>query len=340
MIDSQEIQAFKQAVDAAKTVFITAHVGPDGDTLGSMLALKHTFDAYFPNIERIDCVISGKMPDVYKFMPGINEVKDVDVATDLLPQYDLAFSVDCGSADRLGPAKSYFLNARQSINIDHHISNNRFGRINIIDVDAGASGEVIADLLAGNNIDITPETATCLYVTILTDTGGFKYTSTSARIFDLAALLTRKGANPENVYRHVYEEIPKTQALLHAEAIRQARFNADETVCWTVIDKKMLDRFGATEEHVEGLVESLRRIDTVLVSAMLRETRDGNTKISLRSDHDGLNVANVVSRWHGGGHRMAAGATIEKPPEEAAKELVPLLEELVRTVRPLSAAKS
>lgn len=338
MIGTSELELFKSAIDQAKTVFITAHVGPDGDTLGSMLGLKHTFEAYFPHIERIDCVISGKMPDAYRFMPGINQVKDVDQATDLLAQYDLAFSVDCGSAERLGPAKPYFLGAKQSINIDHHVSNDRFGKINLIDVKAGASGEVVADLLMGNNIPINKDAATSLYVAVLTDTGGFKYSSTSAKIFELAATLTHCGANPEDIYRHVYEEVPLCQTMLQAEATRNAKLNADKTLCWTVVTRALLNQFDAEEDHIEGLVESLRRIDTVLVSAMIRENKQGNTKVSLRSDVPYINVADVVARWHGGGHKMAAGCTIEKPPFEAEKELIPILEDVIKTAKAISVA--
>jgi bifunctional oligoribonuclease and PAP phosphatase NrnA len=337
MIDATEIQAFKAAVDNAKTVFISAHVGPDGDTLGSMLGLKHAFERNVPHLTRVDCVISGKMPDAYKFMPGIADVKDVDRATDLLEQYDLAFSVDCGSAERLGLARTRFLNATQSINIDHHVSNNRFGKINIIDVEAGASGEVVADLLMGCGMEISPAAATCMYVAILTDTGGFKYSSTSAKIFELVATLTRNGANPENIYRHIYEEVPKVQVMLHAEVLQRAKFNQNSTLAWGVVTQDLMNEFDATEENVEGLAESLRRIDTVLVSAILRENKAGQTKVSLRSDVSYISVVDVVERWHGGGHKMAAGCTIEKSPVEAEKDLIPLLEELIRqaTLRPV-----
>ncbi len=337
MIDQNDIQTFKAAIDAAKTVFITAHVGPDGDTLGSMLGLMHTFKAYFPNIKTVHCVIAGKMPDAYRFMPGIEEVKDVETATDLLDQYDLSFSVDCGSADRLGPAKTYFLNAKQSINIDHHVSNSRFGQVNIIDVNASASGEVIADLLDGNGIAITPEAAACLYVAILTDTGGFKYSNTTAKILELAATFTRQGANPENIYRHIYEEIPKVQAMLQAEAVQNARFNEDESLSWTVVTREMMQRHQASDENVEGLVEALRRIDTVKVSAMLKETKHGETKVSLRSYVPYINVSDVAARWNGGGHKMAAGCTINLPPAQAEQERIPGLAALVKTARPVAA---
>ena len=144
MITENDAQAFITHIRQAETLFISAHVGPDGDTLGSMLGLKFSLLAHFPHIKRMDCVISGKMPNIYRFMPGITDVIDVETQSDqLLETYDLGFSVDCGSADRLGPGAKYFKKATHSINIDHHISNNRFGECNIIDVEAAASGEVV-----------------------------------------------------------------------------------------------------------------------------------------------------------------------------------------------------
>lgn len=324
---------FRQAVEAAQTIFATAHVGPDGDTLGSMLGLRHALTQAFPHIQTFDCVITGEIPYQYTFMPGIDAVKNVETATDLLPQYDLAFSVDCGSADRLGPAKAWFLSAKHSLNIDHHISNTRFGKVNIIDVNAGASGQVVADLLNANGIAIPAEAAIALYVAVVTDTGGFKYSSTTPQLFELAAQLTQCGANPEVIYRHIYESVPKKQVLLQAKALQQAQFNADSTLGWTSVTQAMLTEFGALDEHIEGLVEAIRRIDTVQVSAVLKETKDGQTKASLRSDNHSINVADVAAKWGGGGHKMAAGFTAQASPQELAKTLVPLLEDVIRQAR-------
>ncbi len=339
MIDTTDIQTFKSAINQAKTVFLTAHVGPDGDTLGSMMALMHAFTENFSHFSRVDAVITGDVPDVYKFMPGTQQVQDLETATHLLPQYDLAICVDCGSADRLGPAMPYFVGANQSLNIDHHISNSRFGKINIIDAEAGASGEVVADLFKANNIPISANAATCLYVAILTDTGGFKFSSTSAKIFDWVAELTRRGANPENIYRHVYEVMPKAQVMLQAHAVEQAQFREHEHLAWTLVPYQMLTDFGAKEEHIEGLVDTLRRIDTVMIAAIIRETKRGHTKVSLRSDVQDINVADIAGRWGGGGHKMASGFTTEKSFAEVEEELIPILEETIRANLAISAGQ-
>ncbi len=331
MLTQQDIQVFKQAIENAGTVFLSAHVGPDGDTLGSMLGLKFALAENFKHLKRIDAVIAGKVPGVYEFLPGVHGVLDVETAADvLLPEYDLAFSVDCGAVERLGPARLYFEKAKQSINIDHHYSNARFGTVNIIDVEAGASGEVVADLLMGNDIPISKEAATALYVAILTDTGGFKFSSTSAKIFELVAHLTRRGADPNHIYRHVYDIMPKAQVILHAQGVERARFNASNSLCWTTVSQADLKAVGADDDHIEGLIDILRRIAPVKIAALIKETRAGLTKISLRSDVETLNVAEIAARWNGGGHKMAAGANIEKPPAAVEAELIPVLESALK----------
>jgi len=321
--------AFIEAVRQAKTVFLTAHVGPDGDTLGSMLAFKHAFDKAYPHMTRIDSVVAGHLPKVYGFMPGIEAVRDAETDTELLDQYDLAISFDCGSSDRLGAAATLFEGAKVSVNIDHHISNKRFGTLNIVMPEAAASGQVVANLLDELELPLDANIATCLYVAILTDTGGFKYSNTSSLVLDLAARLVKAGASPEQIYKPIYEERPREQVLVQADALLRAQFNKDATLAWTLVTRADLARFQALEEHVDGIVESLRQIDSVLVSAVLKETPQGTTKVSLRSDDHAIDVSAVVELFNGGGHKMAAGCSMDAAPEQAAQQLLPLLEQAI-----------
>jgi bifunctional oligoribonuclease and PAP phosphatase NrnA len=320
------------ALDSAKTVFITAHVGPDGDTLGSMLGLKFALEKARPKIQRVDCVISGKMPDVYAFMPGIRDVLRMETATTLLERYDVAICVDCGSLDRLGKAQELFANAEISINIDHHVSNDRFGKINVVEATAAASGEVVFDILKTMSIPLDASIATCLYTAIVTDTGGFKYSSTSARVMEVAAQLINAGASPEYIFKQIYEEQPWCQVILQAEAVAATQFNANKTIAWTVITRDDLNRLNAKDEHIDGLVESLRRIDTVQIAVVFKETESGQTKISIRSDNHDIDVATVMGLFGGGGHRMAAGCTMTETIQQAPNKLLPILEERIQAI--------
>lgn len=319
-------------MEEAKTVFITAHVGPDGDTLGSMLGFKFAFEKARPHLHRVDCVISGKMPDVYGFLPGIKDVLRMETASTLLDQYDLTISVDCGSADRLGLARPYFEGGKVSANIDHHISNDKFGGINVVDTAAAASGEVVYDILKTMKIPMDANIATCLLTAIITDTGGFRYSNTTPQVMEKSAQLISAGADPEYIFKQVYEEMPYEQVLMQADAVRQACFNADRTVAWVVVTREFLNAHGALDEHVDGLVEAIRRIDTVKIAVVFKETEQNHTRVSIRSDTHSIDVSAVMGQFGGGGHKLAAGCTIEKPLNESMGILLPILEEKVQQV--------
>ena len=309
---------------------VTAHVGPDGDTLGCMLAFKFAFEKACTHIQTVDCVISGKMPDAYRFLPGIRDVQQYENAPNLLESYDVAISVDCGSIDRLGPMRKLLESAKTSINIDHHISNENFAKLNLVEPTAAASGEVVYDLFKTMGIAMDAHIATNLYTAIVSDTGGFKYSNTTPKVMEISAHLITAGADPEYVFKQLYEERPYQQLTMQADAFLKADYNPEKTIGWATITKAFLKQHGALDEHADGLVETIRRVDTVLIAVVFKETSDGNTKVSIRSDTHDINVADVMGKFGGGGHKMAAGCTITKPIEEAKKELLPLLEEQVQ----------
>jgi bifunctional oligoribonuclease and PAP phosphatase NrnA len=314
---------------------VTAHVGPDGDTLGSMLGLKHALVAYYPHIERFDCVISGKMPHIYRFMPGIETVKAIETSADqLIEDYDLAVSVDCGSLGRLGPAAYYFNKAKITANIDHHISNDAFAQLNILETDAAASGQVIANILNDWQVPIHSEAATCLYVALLTDTGGFRHSGTTPEVFTLAAQLQRAGVNVTEAYKYVFEDQPRSQTLLQAQAVLQSQLAEEGQLIWTTVPLSMLTQFGAIEEQVEGLIDCLRHTEGTLIAAVIREAVSGETKISLRSNTDAIDVSALLAKaFNGGGHKKAAGAGVNKPLAEVEAQLLPLLRQAIQQAK-------
>ena len=322
-----EYQQIETVLGQARSLMLSAHVGPDGDTLGSMLGLKLALPQRFTQLQRIDCLIAGKLPGIYRFMPGMDAVRDVEKipASDLLGQYDVATCEDCGAIDRMGPNQPRFEAASTSLNIDHHISNVRFAGINLVDTEAAASAEVVADLLAYLGISLTADIATCLYVGLLTDTGGFKYKNSSPKVFRLAGQLVEAGADPEAIYQQIYDIRPYGQVALHAEALTQLSWTPDRRLAWAVVPRDMLQRHGCDDENLEGLVESIRQIDTVKMACLFKETRHGNLKVSLRSDDHALDVAALLNPLGGGGHKMAAGCSLEIPFEQAMGIVLPKL---------------
>jgi bifunctional oligoribonuclease and PAP phosphatase NrnA len=313
----------------ASTVFITAHVGPDGDTLGSMLGLKHSLPALFPNITRIDCIIAGKMPDVFHFMPGIQEVVSIDKTPEqLLQHYDVAISVDCGAISRLGSATMALFNtATYTMNFDHHVSNDAFAQLNIIEVDAAASSEVIYNLLMAWGGTLSPETATCLYVALLTDTGGFRHSSTTPKSFRVAADLQAAGADVTHIFHEIYETRPFVQLQLMAHTVSKAQRNATGSIIWAMLPLADRQALNALDEHTEGIIDELRSVQGVKIAALVKEMESGRTKISLRTNADDIDVSALLAReFGGGGHRKAAGASVDAPMEAVLTQLMQALE--------------
>lgn len=317
----EEIIKIIEEIKLAQSIVIISHVGPDGDTLGSQLALKMLIDQINPEA-KVDMVVTGKIPAVYEFLPLIELTKQSDDER-LYNKYDLAISVDVAAIDRLGDALELYKNARKTINIDHHRTNNGFGDINFIEADASSTGEVIFDIVEHSNINLTHDMAVCMFTAIVTDTGGFKFENTSAKTFVVASKLIEAGVKVDFVNKKCFDEKPMHMVKLHAWAVDNAVFEANNTVAYSIIKRADLERFGASDEHIDGISETLRKIQSVQVAFVAKETTKGDTKISLRSNDP--DVAKISEFFGGGGHRLAAGCTIHKTPEEAVNEVLPIV---------------
>lgn len=311
---------FQKAIENAKSIILLSHVNPDGDTLGSMIALSKLIEVNFN--KKSDMVIIGKKPETYSFLNFIDECKS-NADVDRLMQYDLAIAVDVAAKDRMVDMQEIYFNAKINVNIDHHITNNNYGIINIVDGNASSAGEVVFGVVKSLCWKINKEIAELLYVAIMTDTGGFRFENTSPKVFNYAAELTEAGANPTMLYRKCYESKPKAMALLNAFAIQNAIFKENDKIAYTIITKDDMKNFNAKGDYTEGISEALRQINSTEVSMLLKESENQTTKISLRSKR--IDVAKIAEVFGGGGHRFAAGCTIQKPPKIAVEKLLELV---------------
>lgn len=313
----QNLKELQENIKNANNIIIFSHVNPDGDTLGSMIGLSKLIELNFN--KKPTNVIIGRKPDTYAFLNSIDECQsnnDIDKET----IYDLAIAVDVAAKDRMVDMQEVYFKAKKSINIDHHITNNGYGNINVIDANASSCAEVIYWLAKELNWEINQETAELLYIGILTDTGGFRFENTSPKVFNYAAELSEKGANPTKLYRLCYESKPKAMALLNAYAIQNAVFKENDKIAYTIITKEDMKIFNAKGDYTEGISESLRQINTTEVSMLLKESENQTTKVSLRSKS--IDVAKIAETFGGGGHHYAAGCTIQKPPKIALEKLM------------------
>ena len=310
-------QEFEKNVKKSKNILIVSHVNPDGDTLGTMCALQCAI--YKQYKKKAEMLILSKLPKVYEFLPNISEAKTLN-QFDKSREYDLVIAVDVASLDRLIDAQILFERAKSSINIDHHRTNNNYGSLAIVEPRASSSGEVLYKMLKELNWEIDLNTATCIYTAILTDTGGFRFENTRAEVFKIAAELTEIGISPRCLYKKCYESKSKATVLFQGYCINKAVFSSEDKIAYTIVYKRDIEKFAVGDDATDGIAETLRAINSTDVSFVVKEVDAKTCKISMRSKN--IDIANICSKFGGGGHKFAAGCTIKSSCDESVKKLL------------------
>ncbi|MDI9570783.1 MAG: bifunctional oligoribonuclease/PAP phosphatase NrnA [Pseudomonadota bacterium] len=283
--------------------FITAHVKLDGDALGSELALSRLLG----NLGKEAVVYNqDPTPRNYHFLPGAGDIVHV---LPPLEDFDAAFILDCSELERVGDAAAAIGKIRQLVNIDHHVSNDGFCEIRLVDTTASSTGEMIFRLLTALGADIDREIATNLYTAILTDTGGFRYGNTGRETLAAAGVLVGRGADPQWISENIYEKFPRARIMLMARVMQSLSFDCGDRVGSLTVLRRDLEETGALPEDTDGLVDLPRAIDGVSVSALFTEIGEQRFKISLRSK-GAMDVARVAAVFGGGGHVNAAACRI------------------------------
>ena len=317
------MQLILSALRDGERYLVCSHSRPDGDAVGSMLAMGMLLRQMG---KRADLVTADRVPAIYRGLPGAHEIQS---AMRVRGPYDAVVLLEC---DGLQRTRLLGLEHMFLINIDHHASGKSFGQLNWIDYDACSVGELVHRLVKAAGAHVTPEMATCLYTTLLTDTGGFCYGGIQARTFRLAAELTAAGADPVRIARNTYFATPISKMKLLGEALRN--LERQGTLAWLWVTHPDMERLAASEEDCEGVVNYALSISGVEIAAFLRELPEGRIRVSLRSKSTGdgasagasaLNVAAVAERLGGGGHENAAGCTLEGPMERAKNEILAAL---------------
>ncbi|MBQ7450322.1 bifunctional oligoribonuclease/PAP phosphatase NrnA, partial [bacterium] len=240
--------------------------------------------------------------------------------------YDIAIAIDVASKDRMSVAEKTFNNANFKVNIDHHKTNNNYGEYNLIDGDASSAGEILFGLFEELNIEITKDIATALYTSIITDTGCFKYNSTTPKSMEICSKLLLKNIEPSYIAGQIYGNKPKPMVMLSAYAVSNTKFTNNGKIAYSTVTLSDLEKFNAESDHTEGIVELLKEINTVEVAILFKELKSGFTKISFRSKN--IDVAKISSKFNGGGHTNAAGCTIKKPMNIAIDKVLEELKDI------------
>ena len=298
------IDQILKCIKKSKNIVIVTHENPDGDAVGSSLAMYHALKGLKKNVD----IIIPEYAKCFNELPGIDEViKESDKV------YDLAISLDAATDKLLNVWVKYFREADQRIVIDHHSTNTMFGDINYVDLSAPACAQVVYMLIKHYRWKITPEIGPCIMAGIITDTGGFQYSGVSRDTFNIAAELLDAGVNISKVYKKVFDTKTKSSFELRRIALDRMEFLEDDKIAFTYVTNEDERKVNAGVGDYEGIVSEGRSIEGVEVSIFLHELKDGEFKISLRSNSY-VNVSDVCIMFGGGGHIRAAGAKMTADP--------------------------
>jgi phosphoesterase RecJ-like protein len=304
-VATASIEQVAAALSTRERFLLTAHEGPDGDALGSLLGMHHLLTQLGKDSVMFMAAKEFPLPIEYRFLP-LEEVFHE-------PPADMAdrtvIFLDCGNIDRM-PVE--FLSAGDNfrINVDHHHDNTLFGDLNLVDTTASCTAEIVYELAILLDVEITPEIASALYVGLITDTGKFMYENTNARTHRIAAELIDAGVQVDETYRRLYEHVPIEKLRLVSRALEGIRRYCDDRLVVAYITGADYEASGAGEEMTEGIIDHLRSVEGTKVAALIRDQGDRGRaarKVSLRSSGGEIDVSAIAREHGGGGHKRAAG---------------------------------
>ena len=300
-------------IKKAENIVILTHESPDGDAVGSSLAMKHMVEKLGKNAD----VIIPELPRLYNFLPKSDEVKqDSEVK-----QYDLAIAVDCANLKRLGQ-KEHFEHAKKTNGIDHHGSNEMFADLNYLNPVSPACCEILAAMAEYYEINLDKNIGTCLMTGIITDTGGFRHKGITPETFEFTAELIRIGVDIPDIYKKTMCTKTRANFELTKKVMDRMEILEDGKVAFTYINSQDEEEAGAEPGDHEGLVDIGRNIEGVEVSVFIRQKENENAyKASLRSG-DEINVSDICLMFGGGGHQRAAGALIQGNVEQVKEKIM------------------
>ncbi|NOX98106.1 MAG: bifunctional oligoribonuclease/PAP phosphatase NrnA [Nitrospirae bacterium] len=308
-----------------ESFLITSHLRPDGDAIGSQLALASLLEEMGKSIIIVNV---DPVPDPFRFLPESDRITN-----DFIPEDppEVALVLDTSSLDRTGRVAGLVRKAKLVINIDHHISNEKFGDINLIEEDAGAVGEQIFSLIRSLDCPIGKKRAVSLYTAILTDTGAFQYDNTTEKTHRIARHLLREGVEPALITEKIYQNVSFSRQKLLGLALATLRRNPREGVGWIRLTREMYRKAEAKDSETDGFINYVRSIKGIRLALLFQETDKKNqVRVSFRSSRE-INVNDLAQQFGGGGHPRAAGCTVEGDIEEVENKVLAAARKIIVT---------
>jgi bifunctional oligoribonuclease and PAP phosphatase NrnA len=315
------IDKIVQLIKAEQNILILPHIFPDGDTIGSSvalyLALEHMGKTPF-------ILLDEEIPNNLKFLPcpQINNPLDYKYVPDIV------ISIDCSDENRLGNRKRYLDEAMMSINIDHHVTNTYFAKNNLVDDQAAATGEIVFKLLKSLQSPITKDIATCIYTAISTDTGSFKYDNTTSQTHETVAELLQCGIDLNGITTAIYQNKPVYKVKLLTEVLNTLEFHFGGKLAIMYVSMEMLKQNGAHIVDTEGLIEFARDTEGVEVGVLLKELSKNEIKVGFRAKYN-VDVGMIAEQFGGGGHKKASGCTVYDTLDETKRIILNKIEKYI-----------
>jgi len=312
-----DLQAVAEALRAHDRFLLVTHENPDGDALGSIKATKLALESLGKDAEMY-LYGDAPLPVEYAFLAldDLRRELPPDAAKRVL------VALDCANEERMGPDPSLLRQAPLTLDIDHHHDNTRFGDVTLVVPDASSTGEVLRDVFAELDVELTPVIAEALYTAVLTDTGRFQYTNTTPKSLRLAAELVQAGVDFHRIFQELYESIDFIKFKLIGKAAERAQVLEGGRLVISYLERSDFTELGAAEAYAEGVIDSLRAIDGAEMVALIREPPRSDDaparKVSLRASVDEIDVSAIARKSGGGGHRQAAGFSSDASVEEIA----------------------
>ncbi len=310
------MKEIKEKIEQSDSIVIVGHVNPDGDTVGAGLALLLGLEKKYPD-KKIDFVLQDNVPKNITFLKGCDKIKKIEDI--IAPNYNLAIFVDSATTERVGKVME-LIGDIFKINIDHHISNPRYGDINIVK-DISSTSEIMYSLLKDLDIEISLEMGEALYLGLVNDTGNFAHSNVTDKTFLVASELMKLGVNNNKIVNDFFKTKSYERMKVLGKALSEMVFVEEKKLMYFYLSDKALKELNAVKDDTEGIVEELINYTGSEVSLFLREEESGKIKGSLRSKHD-TDVNRIAGIFGGGGHIKAAGFTTELSPQEIIKKVV------------------
>ncbi len=305
------------SIQKGSSIAVISHVNPDGDSLGSLLGLSLALRKLGAAVTTF---VNDEVPSKFKFLPSIDSALRYDVSQEKV--FDQCFVLDCGDEKRLGYSIDILEKSRQVINIDHHISNNGFGDIDIVDSGASSTCEIIYHIITQEmGVPMDQAIATCLYTGMVTDTGNFRYDSTSPDTHRIAASMLEAGVDLHKITFYLQQNNSLGSVKLLGHLLTEMEVYAEGKVAVMQVTRQILEEYEVQYDEVEGMINYGRDIEGVEVAVVLKELSEQGVKVSLRSKTS-FDVSKLAQAFGGGGHRKASGAVIDCNIEEAKKQIL------------------